>query len=449
MKRGYKLLSLLLVLCLTLTILVACKDNNDDNQDGGGGAKETVDYVSQVKLDRNSGSLQEEVTVKSYIDGDTTHFNVSGKFAAAIGSDVLKARYLAINTPESTGKIEPWGHTASRFTKQKLQSAKSIILESDTAVANADSTGSRYLVWVWYQPETGAEYRNLNLEILQEGLAVASNSANNRYGSYCMSAIAQAQRLGLYVWSKDADPEIYTGDAIEVSLKELRTNIADYKDKTVKFEGVVTRNNGNNSVFIEEYDEETDLYYGIAVYYGFGFNRLNVLSIGNRVRIVGSCQYYENGGTYQVTDLKFAGPDVPKIVGEGEAAYTEVTGNTFANGKVSITETDADGKETTREFSWAELAMNTSVSMKGLTVTRIYTTTNEESASKGAMTITCKAPDGNTITLRTVVLKDADGNLVTEDMFKGKTLDIKGIVDYYDGDYQIKIYTLNDITIVG
>ena len=35
---------------------------------------------------------------------------------------VLKARYIAINTPESTGSIEPWGKKAANFTKTKLQS---------------------------------------------------------------------------------------------------------------------------------------------------------------------------------------------------------------------------------------------------------------------------------------------------------------------------------------
>ena len=31
------------------------------------------------------------------------------------------ARYLGINTPESTYKVEPWGFAASKYTKQQLK----------------------------------------------------------------------------------------------------------------------------------------------------------------------------------------------------------------------------------------------------------------------------------------------------------------------------------------
>ena len=103
--------------------------------------------------------------------------------------------------------------------------------------------------------------------------------------------------------------------------------------------------------------------------------------------------------------------------------------------------------EEMKTFKFAELALGTSVSMKGLKVVSIYTTTNEDSASKGAMTLTCKAADGTTIAVRTDVLRDSEGNLITEDTFTGKTIDVRGLVDYLSGDYQIKVYTINDVTI--
>ena len=90
--------------------------------------------------------------------------------------------------------------------------------------------------------------------------------------------------------------------------------------------------------------------------------------------------------------------------------------------------------------------MNTSLSMTGLTVKSIYTTTNDESSSKGAMTLTCEK-DGVTVAVRTVVLYDADGNLVTADYFEGKVIDVKGVVDYFEGTYQLKVFSINDITI--
>ena len=137
----------------------------------------SIDYASSVKLDMESSTLKQTVTVKTFVDGDTTHFYVPNSL---VDGGVLKARYLAVNTPESTGKIEEWGKAASKFTKSKLSTAESIIIESDDDKLNADSTGGRYLVWVWYRTSATEEYRNLNIEILQNGLAIASNSANNR-----------------------------------------------------------------------------------------------------------------------------------------------------------------------------------------------------------------------------------------------------------------------------
>ena len=103
---------------------------------------EAVDYAGKVQLDMASGTAKQEVTVKQFIDGDTTHFHVP---SYVMPSGVLKARYLAVNTPESTGKIEEYGKKAASFTKEKLSSAVSIIIESDGAAWEADSTGDRYL----------------------------------------------------------------------------------------------------------------------------------------------------------------------------------------------------------------------------------------------------------------------------------------------------------------
>jgi DNA/RNA endonuclease YhcR with UshA esterase domain len=49
--------------------------------------------------------------------------------------------------------------------------------------------------------------------------------------------------------------------------------------------------------------------------------------------------------------------------------------------------------------------------------------------------------------VRTTILKDANGNIITEKDFIGKTIDVKGIVDYYNGSYQIKVFSMKDITI--
>jgi len=92
------------------------------------------------------------------------------------------------------------------------------------------------------------------------------------------------------------------------------------------------------------------------------------------------------------------------------------------------------------------MVMATSISMKNLTVVDAYTT-NNGGPNTGAISLTCEDENGNEIIVRTAVLKDADGNLITQDMFIGKTIDAKGIVDFYDGEYQIKVFHINYLTI--
>ena len=453
-----KLIACLLLICLVLGSFSGCgkkdpaasvdAEQTVPTQEATEAAvAEEVDYAGSIHLDQTSGTAQLEVTVKQFIDGDTTHFYVP---SSVMSSGVLKGRYLAINTPESTGKIEEWGKKASAFTKEKLSSATSIIIESETATWEADSTGARHLVWVWYKPEGSETYRNLNIEILQNGLAIASNSAENRYGETCMAALNQAKALKLNVHSGEKDPDFYYGAAVELTLKELRSNIETYNGVRVAFSGVVTMNN-SNTVYVESYDPETDMYYGMAVYYGFNLNGqgLDVLSIGNEVRIVGSVQYYEAGGTWQVSDLEYRlmKPDDPnniqKLSEGNEPAFVLTDPQVFTEGTVEVLVEDEPVV-----FDYAQLAMSSSIEIKNLRVYDAYTTKKEDSASKGAMTLYCSV-DGNRIAVRTIVLYDENGELVTQDEYLGKTINVRGIIDYYDGTYQIKVFNKEDITIVN
>ena len=201
--------------------------------------------------------------------------------------------------------------------------------------------------------------------------------------------------------------------------------------------------------YVESYDEDTDMYFGIYVYYGYSLTSgVDILTVGNKVRIVGTVQFYENGGTYQIAGLTYRTmkPDDPgniqKLDDGYEAAYKLVDAQTFLHGMVEIE--DENGLSNRQ---YAELAMNSSISMKDLKVDRIYTTNNEESSSFGAMTITCLAPGGETVTVRTVVLYDADGTMIKQSAYEGKTIDVKGIVDYYAGSYQIKVLSPDDIIV--
>lgn len=400
-------------------------------------ASESIDYAASVKPS-GADTAKQEVTVKSFVDGDTVHFFVP---ESIMPSGVLKARFIGIDTPESTSKIEEYGKAASEFTKEKLSRAHSIMIESDDGNWDFDSTGGRYLVWVWYKAEKAGEYRNLNIELLQNGLARAYSLANNRYGSACTAAINQAKANKLNLYSGEKDPDFYYGDAVELTLKELRCGIEGYNGKKVAFEGVITINSGNG-VFIEDYDAETDRYYGISAYYGYGLSGagLDILSVGNRARIVGTVQYYEAGGCYQVSGLSYRQmkPDDPnnlQKLSEGNAAgYVSISADDFASAMVSI-ETEAGAAE----YKLSDIAMNTTVEMDGLTVQSVYV------AENGCATLTCAAGDAE-VTVRLEPLK-VNGEAFDPNTLSGKTIDVRAAVDMYDNAPQLHVFTAEGISI--
>lgn len=471
MKRFNKFLCLLILLCVTVCGLASC-DLLSAIFPQPPVEEEWVDYTAQLKLDMSSTSLKWEVKnattdIKNHIDGDTTHFyiNQSGninKISKVPGIDgVLKARYLGINTPESTGKIEPWGKAASNFTKERVTGAESIIIESEDENWNVDSTGERFLVWVWYKMPGATEYRNLNLEILQEGLAVANTSLDARYNKICTQAIAQAVDAQKYVYSPAnvKDPDFPYGDAQFMTLKELKVNIEQYIGARVAFEGVIVKNSGG-SVFIESYDETDGIYYGISAYYltsgldGYG---LELLQIGNKIRFAGVVG--EFNGSYQITDLKYdiwntSNSKNMSLISEGHTpGYQEISALHFDpqsnQGSIRV-ETEVEGEAVMKELPFMFLAQDSSVSMKNLKVMRVYTTAKGD--SKGAMTLYCQDENGNEIQVRTIVLRDENSQLITSDMFAGKTIDVKGTIDYYlpegasVGTYQIQLFSINDVT---
>ena len=442
-KNFSRLISLLLLLCIVIGSLASCEFFNTQNSNGGDNQHVHVDYVDQVKFNPDSDTVKQEVTVKMHIDGDTTHFYVPKTFDA---NGYIKARYLAVNTPESTGKIEEWGKAASKYTEEKLLNAHSIIVESDNGRWNHDGNG-RYLVWVWYQPEEGAEYRNLNIELLQAGLAVGSKTSETRYGDIAVLAINQAMQEKLYIFSDDIDPQYPYGEAVSVTLKELRLNTKDYSGQKVSVEGLVVYNS-NYTVYIEAYDAESDMYYGMQVFYGYNSSLHSVLAQGNTVRVVGVVSDFH--GTWQISGLYYnpMKPSDPantaKLSENNDLPFTEITIDEFY-GDVTVNVNDED-----KTFKFTQACVSTLVAMKNLQVVDVYTTKTGDSA--GAMTLTCRV-DGKEIDVRTEVLKDATGNVITESYFAGKTIDVQGLIDYFDlndtgnGTYQIKIYSLDDVVI--
>lgn len=411
--KTYRFLSLLLVFLLMLPFPAGA---------------EPVDYAARPRL---SGGSVLETSVVCYVDGDTTHFAVPEDIAPG---GVLKARYLGVNTPECTGMVEPYGKKAAAFTRDKLSGAQSILIESEDEDWHLDSTGGRYLTWVWYRPEGEAGYRCLNVELLQNGLAVPTAVTDSRYRDTCVSALNQAKAQGLNLYSGEPDPDFYYGDAIELTIRELREHPEEYADRKVAFNGIITMNYGG-SVTLEQYDPETCLYYGMPVYYGYNLNGqgLRILAVGNESRIVGTFQYYQNGSIWQVTDVSYRmmKPEDPgnlQLLSQGHApAYAPITAAELAG---------------QRGFT----AQATSARMTGLQVLSAAATQSEDSTLNGSLTLTCMQ-DGVPVRVYTAPLYDETGGLIPPETYLDQTITVQGIVDTYEGQCQLHVFRAEGITL--
>ena len=125
------------------------------------------------------------VSLKSCTDGDTANF-AQDDYLDSYGNPVsIKTRFLGVNTPESTAKVEPWGKKASLFTKHVLDQAQAAADAESTATHKVynialinhpskttfeikDSSGGRWLAFIWYRLSSTSEWRLLNLELVEQ-----------------------------------------------------------------------------------------------------------------------------------------------------------------------------------------------------------------------------------------------------------------------------------------
>ncbi len=238
----------------------------------------SIDYVHngsvKLKLDYKNHDFFEDgigqVEVLTYIDGDTTHFkNVYGDT-----STTLKARYYGIDTPESTGAVQPFGKKASKYTQSKLEKAAAngtIVVSSPFSTAEdgsagvydkpkTDSTGSRYLSLVWINETVkNAPVESLvllNLWIVQDGLSWAKNTSDvPAYKDTFSDAMNQAERLVRGLWA-EYDPDFNYGEYLTTTLydikKEVMTSLVntdpDWKNQ---YDGAKVRITGVVSGFVD------------------------------------------------------------------------------------------------------------------------------------------------------------------------------------------------------
>ena len=161
------------------------------------------------------------VTLKKCVDGDTSWFDLNGK--------TIKARFLGIDTPESTNKIEEYGIEASTYTCDKLKNANKIEIEYDANSKKLDKY-NRHLVWVFIDDEL------LQEDILKEGLAeVKYIYGDYKYLNVIKNAQSEAKKKQLNIWSNcsiEEDNILYT--AIVVIVLTLIIIVFKPNKRTIK-----------------------------------------------------------------------------------------------------------------------------------------------------------------------------------------------------------------------
>ncbi|WP_141333716.1 thermonuclease family protein [Paenibacillus sp. tmac-D7] len=131
--------------------------------------------------------------VKRVVDGDTFE-TVSNN----------KVRLIGVNTPESIGKIEPYGKEASEYTKKRLSNRK-VFLFTDTG--NTDTYG-RLLRYVFVEGER-IMYNEL---LVREGYANPMTVPPNvMYAKLFVQAERSAREQGKGLWAAGKKPGSSTG----------------------------------------------------------------------------------------------------------------------------------------------------------------------------------------------------------------------------------------------
>lgn len=161
-----------------------------------------------------------EVQLKKCVDGDTARFIYK--------NEEIKARFLAIDTPESvhpTKEAEPFGKEASEYTCQKLTNANKIVLEYDPKSDKTDKY-DRHLVWVYVDDIL------LQKDLISKGYA----KVEYIYGKYkyldeleIIEQKAKSEKLG--IWSVEEDKNTVTNE----DLKSLFTSVFEILKKFINF----------------------------------------------------------------------------------------------------------------------------------------------------------------------------------------------------------------------
>ncbi|MBN1623036.1 MAG: thermonuclease family protein [Clostridia bacterium] len=240
MKHSMKILIGILVLAVVLT---ACSGNSTEVSESpvSSPTSEPAKMPTLPDLDFEGMELLEDgyeiVQFVGQSDGDTANF--------VLKQGIRATRFLAVDTPETnstTGGLHPYALPAKEYTKEKLENAKTIILEMDEESDIEDNYG-RLLAWIWVDGEL------LNYKLVEEGLAwVKYLYGDYKYNAQMIKVERESQIKDIGLWAPDTTNEVEDVTQ-KVTLAEARKLPVG---SSVEVTGVVTSRIGSNAYIQDE-----------------------------------------------------------------------------------------------------------------------------------------------------------------------------------------------------
>ncbi len=301
MKKSLKtVLALCAIAVLSVSCVVTACGKKSDHYDAiTKTLKLTKSFEGKV-LESDDG-IEEVSLISGTTDGDTTAFRLS----EAGGGGTVRVRYQGVDTPESTGGVEKWGKAASIFTDTQLKSATKIVLESATGgIPEKDTQGGRSLCYVWYKTDN-ADFKCLNLELVENGYSLNKENADNAYYSYFQRAETFAKEKKLHLHNPDLEDPLFDTSVQQMSLRDFSEHPEKYAENMkVHLHAYVLEklNKSGVTYTIAQYDEETKQVYKFTAYAGY-VSADGKLQVGGLYHIVGTLQKFS--GNWQIAGLNY------------------------------------------------------------------------------------------------------------------------------------------------
>lgn len=339
MKKGF-IKAILVLLCGSF--MASC-NNEDDVLTPADLEKHGTPVTDKTKLrtsfegkDFIDTGIGLAASVAFCTDGDTTNFMVKRPDGSY---EKITIRYNGIDTPESTGRIEPWGKQASKFNAEKLTSAYRVVLDCERDIYDKVDGNGRYLGMVWYQPTKDADFRNLNLELVE--LAYSKNynyEEKSVYFNAFKEAGDYAEKCAAKVYGErdpifDYSEHIYDytngrgvlgiySDYYEMKDKDGNTvpgigETEEHSGSKCHVKGLIVGMIGDSFVLRDLYPSDTTgLYSTIYCFTAYGSSMASILSVGLVVEFY--CTATQFNGNIQLSNIgvKFTGNQ--KFVVENE-----------------------------------------------------------------------------------------------------------------------------------